>query len=233
MKPDYKNWVPKSMVYGLAGGTVIAFAAFLLLGATGTILQGTPRLVCGIVLGIGTLILLFFTVWMGALHRTFDYNGKRKLAKTIIDGTAKYVTLPDGGTGLDVGCGSGALTIASAKRNPKGTMVGCDIWSGAYRAVFTKQRCEDNAKAEGVTNVRFEEGKGTYNALLMKGTLTQHLIDTNEAALDMMETLVKQMAADEGVTEDLKRRDQMAWVGAMNSIRNRADEIVRAELIEV
>ena len=78
-----------------------------------------------------------------------------------------------------------------------------------------------------------EHRKGTYNALLMNGTLTQHLIETNEAALDMMETLVKQMAASEGVTEALKRRDQMAWVGAMNNIRNRADEIVRAELIEV
>lgn len=78
-----------------------------------------------------------------------------------------------------------------------------------------------------------EHRKGTYNALLMKGTLTQHLIDTNEAALDMMETLVKQMASAEGVTEELKCRDQMAWVEAMNSIRNRADEIVRAELIEV
>ena len=78
-----------------------------------------------------------------------------------------------------------------------------------------------------------ERRRGTYNTLLMKGTLTQHLIDTNEAALDMMETLVKQMAATEGVTEDLKRRDQMAWVGAMNNIRNRADEIVRAELIYV
>lgn len=78
-----------------------------------------------------------------------------------------------------------------------------------------------------------ERRKGTYNALLMKGTLTQHLIDTNEAALDMMETLVKQMATSEGVTDELKRCDQMAWVGRMNSIRNRADEIVRAELIEV
>ena len=78
-----------------------------------------------------------------------------------------------------------------------------------------------------------EHRKGTYNALLMKGTLTQHLIDTNEAALDMMETLVKQMASAEGVTEELKCRDQMAWVEAMNSIRNRADEIVRTELIEV
>jgi hypothetical protein len=78
-----------------------------------------------------------------------------------------------------------------------------------------------------------EHRKGTYNAMLMNGTLTQHLIDTNEAALNMMNTLVKQMAKVEGVTEDLKRRDQMAWVGAMNNIRNRADEIVRAELIEV
>ena len=162
MKPDYKNWVPKSMVYGLAGGTLIALILFLLLGATGAVLQGTLRLICGIVFGIGTLVLLFFTAWMGALHRTFDYNGKRELAKTIIEGTANYVKLPDGGTGLDVGCGSGALTIASAKRNPKATMVGCDIWSGAYKAVFTKKRCEDNAKAEGVTNVRFEEGNAIY-----------------------------------------------------------------------
>ena len=75
--------------------------------------------------------------------------------------------------------------------------------------------------------------KGTYNAMLLKGTLTQHLIDTNEAALDLVDTLVKQMAAAEGVTEELKRKDQMAWVGRMNNIRNRAEEIVRADLIYV
>ena len=78
-----------------------------------------------------------------------------------------------------------------------------------------------------------ERRKGTYNVMLMKGTLTKHPIETNEAALDMMETLVKQMTAAEDVTEDLKRRDQMAWVGRMNNIRNRADEIVRNELIYV
>lgn len=78
-----------------------------------------------------------------------------------------------------------------------------------------------------------EHRSGTYNALLMKGALTQHLIDTNESALDMMDRLVKQMAATEGVTEALKRRDQMAWVGQMNSILNRASEIVRNELIYV
>ena len=162
MRPDYKNWVPKSMVNGLFGGAIAAFVLFILLGATGTIFQGMPRLVCGIIFGIGTLVLLFFAVWMGALYRTFDYNGKRKLSKTIIDGTAKYITLPDGGTGLDVGCGSGALTIACAKRNPKAYMVGCDIWSGTYKTVFSKKRCEDNAIAEGTFNVRFEEGNAIH-----------------------------------------------------------------------
>ena len=75
--------------------------------------------------------------------------------------------------------------------------------------------------------------RGTYNAMLMQGTLTQHLIETNEAALDLMESLVKQMAEAEDVTEELKRKDQMTWVGRMNNIRNRADEIVRNEYIYV
>ncbi|MBR2604063.1 MAG: TnpV protein [Clostridia bacterium] len=76
-----------------------------------------------------------------------------------------------------------------------------------------------------------EHRKGTYNAMLLQGTLTQHLIDTNAAAMDMLESLVKQMATAEGVTEELKRRNQLGWVRRMNSIRNRVEEIVRNELI--
>ena len=76
-----------------------------------------------------------------------------------------------------------------------------------------------------------EHRKGVYNAMLLNGTLTQHLIDTNEAALDLMDSLVKQMAKTESVTEALKRQDQMAWVARMNNIRNRAEEIVRNDLI--
>ena len=78
-----------------------------------------------------------------------------------------------------------------------------------------------------------EHRKGTYNAMLLQGTLTQHLIDTNTEALDLMESLVKQMAKAEGVTEELKRRDQLGWVRRMNSIRNRAEEIARNELIYI
>ena len=67
--------------------------------------------------------------------------------------------------------------------------------------------------------------------MLLQGTLTQHLIDTNEAAQDLMDSLVKQMEKADGVTEELKRRDQLGWIGHINNIRNRAKKIVRDELI--
>ena len=158
MKPDYKNWVPNNMLAGLWAGFAIMLILFVLFGAAGWILHGTARLILAIVLGVAALVFLFYAIWMTSLHRAFDYNGKRKLAKTIIDGTAAHVKLPDGGEGLDVGCGSGALTIACAKRNPKASMTGCDIWSGGYKTVFSQTLCEKNAKAEGVKNVRFTPG---------------------------------------------------------------------------
>ena len=54
--------------------------------------------------------------------------------------------------------------------------------------------------------------KGLYNAMMMNGTLTQHLIDVNEAAMEMMDSLVSRMAESEGVTEDLKRKTP--WQGS-------------------
>ena len=74
---------------------------------------------------------------------------------------------------------------------------------------------------------------GTFSALVLSGTLTQHLLDIDQAAREQMATLTRQLAAAEGVTEALKNRDQMGWVRSMNSIRNRAEEIVKNELIFV
>ena len=85
------------------------------------------------------------------------YDGERKLSKQIIDDTAKHITLPEGGVGLDIGCGSGALTIACAKRNPQGKMVGIDRWGKEY-ASFSLPLCEKNAAAEGVKNASFQRG---------------------------------------------------------------------------
>ncbi len=90
-------------------------------------------------------------------YRSFSYNGRRKLAKEIIDGTADWITLPQGGVGLDIGCGSGALTIACTKRNPQKKMLGIDRWGFEY-AAFSRKLCEKNAVAEGVKNVSFQRG---------------------------------------------------------------------------
>ena len=157
-KADYKNWVPESLLRNLILASLVAFILFIVLGLSDLVFSGRTRLICAIILGYATLKLTFFAIWMRLLHRAFDYNGKRKLAKIIIEKTAAYVKIPDGGLGLDVGCGSGALTIACAKKNPEATMVGCDIWKGSYKTVFSKELCENNAKLEGVENVRFEEG---------------------------------------------------------------------------
>lgn len=157
-KPDYRNWLPKRLLKAKIIESLVCLILFILFGASDLILQGRQRIIWGIILGIGCLILLLITVWVSFLYRSFDYNGKRKLAKVIIEGTADYVKIPDGGLGLDVGCGSGALTIACAKKNPKANMVGCDIWRGSYKSEFSKKLCEDNAKLEGIANVSFEEG---------------------------------------------------------------------------
>ena len=69
------------------------------------------------------------------------------------------------------------------------------------------------------------------NVMRMKGTLEQYLTDLNRDAQEMYDHLVRQYADIEGVTEALKRRDQMVWVGAMNNIRNRAEETVLNDLI--
>ncbi|KXO15198.1 methyltransferase domain protein [Clostridiales bacterium KA00134] len=157
-KADYKNWVPKSLLKNLIFASLTAFILFIAFGVSDFVFSGRTRLICALILGLATLILIFFASWMRFLYRAFDYNGKRKLAKVIIEGTADYVKIPDGGVGLDVGCGSGALTIACAKKNPKATMVGCDIWRGSYKSEFSKELCKNNAKLEGVENVRFENG---------------------------------------------------------------------------
>ncbi|MFR7349034.1 class I SAM-dependent methyltransferase [Peptoniphilus sp.] len=157
-KSDYKNWVPKRLLKAKIIESLVCLILFILFGASDLILQGRQRIIWGLILGIGCLILLLITVWITILYRAFDYKGKRKLAKIIIEGTADYVKIPEGGIGLDVGCGSGALTIACAKRNPKATMVGCDIWSGGYKSEFSKELCRDNARAEEVENVSFESG---------------------------------------------------------------------------
>ena len=70
-----------------------------------------------------------------------------------------------------------------------------------------------------------------HTTLLLSGRLNSHLAEIDNRATEMFDRLVKQLAEKEGITEQLKAQDQMAWVGAMNNIRNAAEEIVNAEVI--
>ena len=70
-----------------------------------------------------------------------------------------------------------------------------------------------------------------YTTLLVSNKLNGHLDEVDHQASELFYLLMKQLAEKEGITEQLKAQDQMAWVGAMNNIRNRAEELILTELI--
>ena len=75
--------------------------------------------------------------------------------------------------------------------------------------------------------------RGVYNEFLVSGKLQRYLAQIDRDAQEMFDLLVRQLAKQEGVTETLKAENQMEWVHKMNSVRNRATEIVNHELIYV
>ena len=70
-----------------------------------------------------------------------------------------------------------------------------------------------------------------FNDLVLSGQLWTYLADLNGQVQERLSLIIDQMKASEGVTEELKATNQMAWVGAMNSIRSRAEEIILREMI--
>ena len=144
----------------MASTTTLTLVCFLIFGVCGLGVHGSVRIALGIVFAVACLVCGKYAEWCIHAYKTFSYEGERKLSRQIVEGTAAYVTLPEGGRGLDVGSGSGALTIACAKRNPQGTMMGVDRWGKDY-ASFSLPLCENNTVAEGVSNTEFRRGDAT------------------------------------------------------------------------
>ena len=95
---------------------------------------------------------------------------------------------------------------------------------------------EEESKPVGIwgqRHLRFikQHKRAFYSNLLTSCKLNSYLADIDEQAKEMFSRLVKQLAEKENVTEELKATDQMEWVRRMNSIRNRATEIVNQEVV--
>ena len=185
MKADYKNWMPKGMVLGALAVAVVFCIATVVIGIASVV---------GKVMLVLTILCAIMTLWMFLMRRAFSYNGKRQMSKQIIDGVASYVEIPDGSKCLDVGCGSGALSIAVAKKNPNAQVIGIDRWGKEY-ASFSKNLCESNSAAEGVSNTSFQQGDAckldfpdeTFDAVI--SNYVYHNIPSKDRHAILLETL--------------------------------------------
>ncbi|MBQ9045676.1 MAG: class I SAM-dependent methyltransferase [Oscillospiraceae bacterium] len=159
-KANYKNWMPKGMIYAAGGASGAFLALYLAVRTTGIVSAGWRTALLRIALA-GFAACGAASVWMTLMYRRFSYDGKRQLSRLIIEEIASHVDVPAGGEALDIGCGSGALTIACAKRSPDARFLGVDRWGVEY-ASFSKKLCEQNAAAEGVSNVSFAKGDALH-----------------------------------------------------------------------
>jgi len=107
---------------------------------------------------------------------------------------------------------------------------------GDYYLITGDDEPEEEQKPIGIWGQRHrrylkEHHRVRYANLLTSGKMNAYLADIDQQAEELFLRLVKQMADAEGITETLKANDQMEWVGRMNSIRDRATEVVNNELI--
>ncbi len=157
MKPNYRNWMPKKIITIVKLSSICCALAFFVIAFfafRGSEVK-TGLLTLAIALATISLILAVITSKFNYMRSAFDYGNSDSISWKIIKYTASQV---NGSKVLDVGCGSGALSIEVAKRNPNAEVVGVDLWGLSYHNDFSKEICEENARLEGVTNVKFEKG---------------------------------------------------------------------------
>ena len=99
---------------------------------------------------------------------------------------------------------------------------------------YPEQPAGDIGKYGSMRRTYLEKHRpATYQMMILEGALKHHLLEVNEQAHEMLERLIEGMKRSEGITESLKSQNQLEWVQRMNSIKHRAEEIIKAELIYV
>ncbi len=112
-------------------------------------------------------------------------------------------------------------------------MGGTYHWEGNYRIPDLAAPEAPNIGIWGQRRSKYlkEHRRILYSSMLYDSTLNAHLEEVDQSATEPFGRLVKQMITQQGITEALKAQDQLAWVGAMNNIRNAVTELVNTEII--
>lgn len=148
-KTNYGNWVPKTMLYYGWGASSVLLACVL-----GSVFLWKNR-IASVLFLILFLLCAGMSAYMQLCHRAFSFEGgnvmsqihRFLLTKLLWDGN---------GSLLDIGCGSGALTILCAKTYPKARITGMDFWGKGWN--YAKEQCEQNARIEKVAPIAFCQG---------------------------------------------------------------------------
>ncbi|MBR6963064.1 MAG: methyltransferase [Prevotella sp.] len=139
MKPDYGNWVPKRLLYGLLVAVLITTA--LLIGALANGWAWPWMALVAILLVVSAGFLCYMTV----LYHVFSFSGGGLMGR-VHEYVANHLPWDGRGRLLDVGCGAGALTIRCAKKFPEACCVGIDYWGikWDYRETTDRRRIGDS-----------------------------------------------------------------------------------------
>lgn len=148
-QPNYGNWIPKTMMYILWGGTAVLGVLWLLCSN----LRRIPIL---------SWVFLFLTLLFGGMalymqkcRQAFSFTGGRVMG-SIHQALLSHLSWDGRGSLLDIGCGSGALTILCAKTWPQARITGIDYWSKEWN--YAKEQCEENARMEQTSPITFCQG---------------------------------------------------------------------------
>ena len=156
-KPDYANWIPKRLLTtSFAFGVLFAFLFLLSFLLPGNV----PLIIFRILMGLISLFMLSFSGYMAYARRLLSYDGGGVQGK-ILDNVLRYLTWDGNGKLLDIGCGSGALTIKAAKKYPSAQVLGMDYWGAMWD--YAQSQCETNARLEGVAErTIFQKGDAAH-----------------------------------------------------------------------
>ena len=99
--------------------------------------------------------------------------------------------------------------------------------------VLEKEKLELNKYGRARLNYLKTNKKAEYMIMFTKGTLNNHLKEIQETAEERLDFMINELVKKENITEELKEKNQLAWVAAMNSIKSIAEEIIYSELIYV